>query len=66
MHDWHGFTIWLGILFVILPAIAGGSIGLALYRRKLGGGGATIQGLFGGAVIGAAIGVGLAVLLLRF
>lgn len=66
MHDWYGFTIWLGILFVILPALVGAGVGFTVYRRKLGGGGASIQGILGGAVIGAAAGAGLAVLLLRF
>lgn len=66
MHDWHGFAVWLGILFVVLPALVGGGVGFAVYRRKLGGGGASIQGMLGGAVIGAAAGAGIAVLLLRF
>lgn len=66
MHDWHGFTIWLGILFVVLPALVGGGLGFAIYRRRLGGGGASIQGLIGGVFIGAAVGGGLAVLLLAY
>jgi hypothetical protein len=66
MHDWYGFTIWLGILFVVLPALVGGAIGFALYRRKFGGGGASLQGIIGGAVIGAAAGGGFAVLLLAY
>jgi len=65
MHDWHGLAVWLGILFVIVPALAGGMAGFVLYRRKRGGG-ASLQGLIGGAVIGAAAGAGIAVLLLRF
>lgn len=66
MHDWHGFAIWLSVLFVALPALVGGGLGFALYRHKFGAGGASLQGLIGGAVIGAAAGAGLAVMLLRF
>lgn len=66
MHDWYGFAIWLGVLFIVLPALAGGAIGFALYRRKLRGGGASLQGIIGGAVIGAAAGGGLAVLLFAY
>ncbi len=65
MHDWHGVAVWLGILFVIVPALAGGGAGFVLYRRKRGGG-AGLQGLIAGAVIGAAAGAGIALLLLRF
>lgn len=66
MHDWHSFTIWLGALFVILPAVVGGTIGFALYRRKIGTGGAALQVAIGGAIIGAAAGGGLALLLLAY
>jgi hypothetical protein len=66
MHDWHGIAVWLGILFVIVPALAGGVVGFVLYRRKLGSGGSSLQGLIGGAVIGAAAGAGIAVLLFRY
>lgn len=66
MHDWHGIAVWLGILFVIAPAIAGGVVGFVLYRRKLGRGGASLQGVIGGAIIGAALGAAIAVLLLRY
>jgi len=66
MHDWYGFAIWLGTLFVVLPALVGGAVGFALYRRKFGGGGASLQGLIGGVIIGAAAGGGLVALLLAY
>jgi outer membrane lipoprotein SlyB len=66
MHNWHGIAVWLGILFVIVPALAGGVLGFVLYRRKLGRGGASLQGVISGAIIGAAAGAGIAALLLRY
>jgi hypothetical protein len=66
MHDWYGFAIGIGILFVILPILVGGGLGFLIYRRKFGKSGANLQGIIGGAFIGAAIGAALAVFLLGY
>jgi hypothetical protein len=56
MHDWHGFAIWIGVLFVVLPAVVGGGFGYLFYRCKFRAAGACLKGVIEGAVIGAAAG----------
>ena len=59
MHDWHALAVWLGVVFVVLPMLAGGVLGYALCRRAGWSGGRRLRAIIAGAVFGAAAGAAL-------
>ena len=56
MHDWHAPAVWLGVISVVLPMLAGGALGYALCRRAGWTGGRRLRAIIAGAVFGAAAG----------